>query len=272
MKQEQYFKLENELFTFDKFNQEGINIYFSSKNDGVSTKEFASNNQALHVGDIDENVIANRRKHASKINRDLEQFIYTNQTHSDNTIQVTKADAGSGIFTTETAFADTDGLYTFENDIVLNAFVADCTPVYFFNSKANLIGVIHAGWQGTVKSIVYKALTNICKEHDLNPSDFKVVIGPSIEMRNFEVGQDVIDLIDQMDYLDYKSTYESIGNGKYKANVKRLNYLQAKAAGVKTENIYITDLDTYSNDNLFSFRQNNKTGRMCASIYQTNNK
>ncbi len=271
MKQEQYFKLENDLYVFDQFNHEGINIFFTSKNDGVSTGAYESNNQALHVGDNADDVIVNRQKHATKINRELEQFIYTNQTHSDTSLLVSKDDAGAGTLSTDTAFDNCDGLYTFDNDIVLNAFVADCTPVYFFNKKVNLIGVIHAGWQGTVKSIVYKALTNICQKHNLDAADFVVIIGPSIEIRNFEVGQDVIDLINKMDYLDYYSTYEAQDNGKYHANVKRLNYLQAKAAGVKTENIFVTDLDTYSNENLFSYRQNNTTGRMCASIYQTTN-
>ncbi len=271
MKQEQYFNLENNTYTFNKFNDEGINIFFTSKHGGFSTNEYTSNNQALHVGDDAEAVIKNRQAHAQAIGADFNNFIYTNQTHSANTIEVSAADASKGILSTDTAFADCDGLYTFDDNLVLNAFVADCTPVFFVNPKAHLVGVIHAGWQGTIKSIVYKAITNICQEHQLNADDFKIVIGPSIEQRNFEVGQDVIDLINKMDYLNYTSTYEAISETKYKANVKRLNYLQALAAGVKVENIYVTDLDTFSNDDFFSFRQNNVTGRMCASIYQTTN-
>ncbi len=271
MKQEQYFNFENNLFTFDQFKNEGINISFTSKIDGHSQNEYAQNNQALHVGDNSEDVINNRLDYAQKINMNLEQFVYTNQTHSDNVYEVKLADGKKGINSIDDAIDDCDGLYTFDDNLVLNAFVADCTPVYFFNQNAHLVGVIHAGWQGTVKSIVYKALNDICQKHDLNPSDFKIVIGPSIEERNFEVGQDVIDLIKQMDYLDYESTYYQKNDEKYHANVKRLNYLQAIAAGVKEENIYVTDIDTYSDERLFSFRKNNITGRMCASIYQTTN-
>lgn len=271
MKQKQYFNLNNNLYKFNHLNNENIKIYFSTKNEGHSTGAYANNNLALHVGDDNQNVIANRYDFAKQINQNLENFVYTNQTHSANVYEVTTEHKGAGILDVDSAIADCDGIYTFADNIVLNAFVADCTPVYFINEAAHLVGVIHAGWQGTVKSIVYKAINDICQKHHLNAADFKLIIGPSIEMNNFEVGQDVIDLINKMDYLDYTSCYEAKDSDKFLANVKRLNYLQALAAGLKEENIFVTDLDTYTNENLHSYRLNNQTGRMSATIYQTTN-
>lgn len=271
MKQEQYFTLENDIYSFKEFEQMGIKINFSTRHNGYSTGAYSSNNLALHVGDEASNVLKNREQYAKKIGTTLTNSVYTMQTHSANVHLVDHDNRANGATTIDSAIADCDGLYTFSNDLTLNAFVADCTPVYFINPTVNLVGVIHAGWQGTVKSIVYQALSSICQKHQLNPSDFHVVIGPSIEMDHFEVGQDVIDLINDLDYIDYQSTYEQISATKYHANVKKINYLQAIAAGVKAENIYVTNLDTFSNDDFFSYRQNNQTGRMCASIYQTNN-
>lgn len=272
MQKQQYFTLTENLYTFDQFKSSGINISFTTRHGGQSTENYTSNNQALHVGDNDQAVLNNRQQLAQQLNIQLDNFIYTNQTHSDNVQLVTTTDQAKGTTTTLDAIDNCDGLYTFDHNLVLNAFVADCTPVYFVNRTANLVGVIHAGWQGTVKSIVYKTLTNICQKHNLNPADFNVVIGPSIEQENFEVGQNVIDLINQMTYLpEYTTTYTKTSATKYHANVKQLNYMQAIAAGVKAQNIYVTDLDTFSNDDFFSYRQNNQTGRMCASIYQTNN-
>ncbi len=271
MKQEQYFNLSNNIYEFNHLKNDKIKIYFSTKNEGYSTGAFAQNNLALHVGDEQESVIKNRKHFAKQINQDLTNFVYTNQTHSANVVEVTADEVGLGSLSVDNAIDNCDGVYTFADNVVLNAFVADCTPVYFMNEDAHLIGVIHAGWQGTVKSIVFKAINDICQKHDLDPTDFKLIIGPSIEMNNFEVGQDVIDLIDKMTYLDYKSCYQVKNDEKYLANVKRLNYLQALAAGIKKENIYVTDLNTYTNENLHSYRLNNQTGRMSATIYQTTN-
>ncbi len=272
MKQQQYFNLNtNNLYQFDKWQDYGVTTYFSTKLDGTSTDAYASNNLALHVGDDTDNVIANRKLYADKINQPLDNFVFSNQTHSVNVHEVSLADLGKGSLTTDTAIDDCDGLYTFDNNIVINAFVADCTPVYLIDPTVNLICVIHAGWQGTVKSIVFKAINDICQKHNLDPKNFQMLIGPSIAKNSFEVEQDVIDLVNQMTYLDYTSCYTKINDVKYHLDVKMLNYLQGIAAGLNPDNISVTSIDTFTDENLFSYRQNNQTGRMCASIYQTNN-
>ena len=58
----------------------------------------------------------------------------------------------------DTAIPDTDALYTYEPNLVLCSFTADCVPVIFYNEVNGLIGVIHSGWQGTVKEITSEAL------------------------------------------------------------------------------------------------------------------
>ncbi len=271
MKQKKYFTLTNNLYQFNEWNKYGINVYFSTKHDGYSKGEYASNNLALHVGDENADVLKNRLTFAEQLQQPLSNFVYSNQTHSTNVTEVNIDNRGQGSTSITDAIDNCDGLFTFDHETVLNAFVADCTPVYFIEPNSGLIGVIHAGWQGTVKSIVYKAINDICHKHQINPENIQLLIGPSIEIDNFEVEKDVIELVEKMDYLDYHSCYQQLNDIKYNVNVKKLNYLQAIAAGIKKENIFVTDIDTFSNNNLFSYRQNNKTGRMCASIYRTNN-
>lgn len=270
MIKEQYFDLENNLYTYTDEDTPNCHIFFSTRNGGTSTGAYESNNLALHVGDDDNAVIENRKLHAKALNHQLEDFIFTEQTHSDNIYHVT-SERNIGTLSMDDTIKNTDGLYTFEDDVVLNAFVADCTPVYFYSKADHLVGVLHCGWQGTVKGLTYKALNEVCQKHNLDINNFKVVIGPSIAQENFEVGQDVIDLVNNLDYIDYASTYTVKNDEKYLLDVKKINYLQAMAAGVKPENIKVTDLDTFDNDNFFSFRKENVCGRLCASIYQTNN-
>lgn len=214
-----------------------------------------------------ENVLENRRAVANKLGVDLEKFVFAKQCHSSNIAEVTVADCGRGVTSFEDGIADVDCLYTFDDDIVLSAFYADCTPVYIMSKVDNLTCVIHAGWQGTVKAIVYKAIEHF-KSIGIDAANLEVVIGPSISYENFEVESDVIELINKLDMIEAKLCYKKIDDVKYKADVKLINKLQAMAAGVDEQNIYVSEICTYDTDDLFSFRQNNQTGRMISCIFR----
>ncbi len=250
----------------EKFIKDGI-VYEYRENEDykiIFTNSDGGNMAYQASGD---NVLDNRKAVASKVGKDLDKFVFAKQTHSSNFYQVTKEDLGRGVLSFEDGIEDVDCLYTFEDDIALCAFYADCTPVYITSIEDNLTCVIHAGWQGTVKAIVYKAIQHF-KSLGIDPANLKVVIGPSISYDNFEIEVDVVDQIKALDMIDNKSCYTQINDIKYKADVKRINKLQAEACGVLAENIYVSSICTYDSEDLFSFRQNNQTGRMISCIFK----
>src|SRR5215469_2457729 len=51
-----------------------------------------------------------------------------------------------------------DGLITAEPGLLLGVLTADCLPVIILDPRLRAIGVFHAGWRGTVKRIVEKAV------------------------------------------------------------------------------------------------------------------
>lgn len=230
----------------------------------VFTNSDGGNMAYQAVGD---NVYANRQAVANKIGKELSQFVFAKQSHSANIYEVTAEDAGRGVESFEDGIEDVDCLYTFDTELVLSAFYADCTPVYIISKADNLTCVIHAGWQGTVKAIVFKAIEHF-KSLGIDPANLEVVIGPSISKANFEVEADVIELINKLDMIETNLCYEQINDIKYKADVKLINKLQALAAGVLEQNIYVSKICTYDSEDLFSFRQNNETGRMISCIYK----
>lgn len=250
----------------EKFIKDGI-VYEYSENPDYKIVFTNSDGGNMAYQAFGDNVLQNRQAVASKIGKPLEQFVFAKQCHSSNFYEVKKTDCGRGVLTFEDGIEDVDCLYTFEDDIVLSAFYADCTPVYITSIVDNLTCVIHAGWQGTVKAIVYKTIEHF-KSLGIDPQNLKVVIGPSISYDNFEVESDVIEQINDLQMIDNKSCYTQINDIKYKADVKRINKLQAEACGVLTENIYVSEICTYDTDDLFSFRQNNQTGRMISCIFK----
>lgn len=236
-------------------NDNNVEFFFSTKFGGVSKAPYESLNLSFTVGDNTEDVITNRQIYAKKMNKDLNNFIYMNQTHSNVKREVYTTDIGNGVYASST-FEPCDCIYTFDKNIVLTGFYADCTPIYFWNQKANLIGIIHAGWQGTVIDVTYKVLNEIIKENSLNPSDFKVVIGPSIF--NMEAKDDIFNQVSS----EYKMCCTSTT-----FDVRKCNYMQLEKLGIT--NITYMDIDTYTNEEFFSFRQQNISGRMNGSITQS---
>lgn len=236
--------------------KENIDFYFSTIFDGVSTGPYKSLNLSFTVGDDPQNVIKNREIYAQKMSKDLKDFVYMNQTHSANKYEVTTKDKGIGVYELST-LEDTDCLYTFEKGIVLCAFFADCTPLFFWNKKANLVGIIHAGWQGTAKEITYKVLNEIIEEHNLDPKDFEVVMGPSIF--NMEAKEDI--------FVQVPTFYQEKCCTTTTFDVRLCNVMQLEKLNIN--NITYMDIDTYTNDEFFSFRRENISGRMNGSITQS---
>src|SRR5699024_8875256 len=99
---------------------------------GMSSKDaqrMESNRMALHAGETEAAVIENRQALADTLSIQRDQFVCANQTPSANFYEVTKRDSGRGAYKIETEIKNTDALYTYEPNILLCTFTADCVPV-----------------------------------------------------------------------------------------------------------------------------------------------
>lgn len=223
-------------------------------------REPENNNMALHVCENPENVLANRRKLADSLNCELEAFVCANQTHSANFHQVTAADKGRGADCIDTAFADTDALFTYEPDLLLCCFTADCVPVIFYNEKKGLIGVIHSGWQGTVKEISLNLFQHLLETEQCQLKDFQVQIGAALSQEKFEVDEDVYVKFKDLGYAD-EFMYFNDQTRKYHIDNQLTVKKQCELAGIPSEQIMIDRTCTFNSAAGFSYRQDKKCGR-----------
>ncbi|MFV0246425.1 MAG: peptidoglycan editing factor PgeF [Mycoplasmatales bacterium] len=256
------FNLDNNNFVFKNDN---IKIILSSNKGGVSKIDNGNNNMSFNIQQ--QGVAENRIIFANRAEIPLKRSVFANQTHSTNFYEVKAKDCGKGLNSHEDGIDNVDCLYTFEKNIPLFTFHADCVPVYFYSEEDNLIGIIHAGWQGSVNIITKRVLAHIL-ELGIDPNNIKVVIGPSISMKCFECQDDVIDKIKEIPIEGVEKTYKQYKD-RYKADMKLLNKLQVLDLGIPEENIHMSDICTFKNKHLFSYRKNNDTGRMVACIYQS---
>ena len=247
---------------------EGITVGFSTKVGGVSKDPFSSLNLGLHVQDQSSLVLKNRDILAKSTKYPLNKWVFAEQIHSTYIKKVSSFDCGKGLSSYEDGVANCDGLYTSDKEIMLSLCFADCVPLYFFAPKKPLIGIAHAGWKGTVSDIAGNMVRTWQAIEGIHPKDVKVGIGPSIGSCCYVVSEHVISQIDLTSINNYPIPYKSISKGQYNLNLKELNKYLLLEAGIKEENITISQLCTSCERELFFShrRDDGMTGRMMGFI------
>lgn len=224
-----------------------------------------NNNMALHACNNTDYVLENRKNLAAYLNCELHDFVCANQTHSSNFHRVTLDDKGRGAIQIDHAISDTDALYTYEPNVLLCSFTADCVPVIFYNVVTGLIGVIHSGWQGTVKEITLKLVEHLKQQEQCNPSDLHVQIGAALSQEKFEVDEDVYIKFKDLGYTD-NFMYYNDQTLKYHIDNQQVVKKQCELAGIPAEQITIDSTCTYVSLDGFSYRQDKKSGRHLSFI------
>lgn len=230
---------------------------------GMSLKDQTAaeqNNMALHFCVSTEAVLDNRRALTASLQCELDDLVCAEQTHSANFYRVNHADKGRGARSMQTAIPNTDALYSYEPNLVLCCFTADCVPVFFYNEKTGLIGLIHSGWKGTVQEITRQVLDHLIKEENCDPKDLQVQIGAAISQERFEVDSDVQMQFKNLGYGDDLITFNEV-TGKYHIDNQGFIALQCEIAGIPSDQIAIDRTCTYEDPRYFSYRQDPSCGR-----------
>lgn len=84
---------------------------------------------------------------------------------------------------------EADGHLAAEKGIALTVSVADCVPI-FIAHPSGVVGILHAGWRGTVARIVDAGLTAFGRL-GIAPDELHMHLGPGICGRCYEVSAEV---------------------------------------------------------------------------------
>lgn len=230
--------------------------YPLSKSCVAITTTTKAGNMAYQV-DEGINVKNNRLALAESLDLDLNRFVFVHQHHSDKIAKVTSLDLGKGVDSFDDG-VDVDALYTKEKNIPLCIFHADCVPIFFIDEKASLVGIIHAGYKGTLKHIAYKAMKEVIEKEKLNISDLRYYIGPFRMPKSFKIDEVSRKEIIEAGFKDaIKDDY--FDNGL--ANCLDLNRL-----GIKKKQISLSNLDTFTDERFYSAYKKTPVGRMVSLI------
>ncbi len=210
-------------------------------------------------------IVANRKRLATILDIKIDSMIAPQQTHSTNYIKVSSKDGGKGILSRDTAFQNCDALYTTTPNISLLTFHADCTPILIYCRDKQLVASIHAGWLGTATQIVTIMVENFIKNYNIDPKMLYAYIGPCISKENFEVKEDVINYVKNMNF-DTSAYYEKKDETHFYVDNKGLNKQQLLNLGVIEGNITISPYCTYRDNHLFYSHRKGDLGRNLSVI------
>lgn len=242
-----------------------INHAFTTRLGGVSEGEFSSMNMAFNRGDNPDSVTENYRRICKSAGFDFESLTASAQDHNTVVRAVTAENRGVGIYKPRD-MQSVDALITNEKGITLVTYYADCTPLFFVDTKNRAIGLAHAGWRGTVGRIGERVVEKLKECYGTDPADIVAAIGPAISVCCYEVDKPCADNFYALNDLDSSRFVFPKDNGKYMIDLLEANRQILVAAGVKSENITISDLCTNCNSELlWSHRATNgRRGTMSA--------
>jgi YfiH family protein len=198
-------------------------------------------NLAQHVGDNAETVARNREL-LSKITGPIQ---FMNQVHGDEVVEV------KSLIDDPTC----DALITTVPGIALAVMVADCIPLLL--SSSTVVAAVHVGRRGLMNSIALKAVEAM---RALGAEQIHAQLGASICGRCYEVPQELADEV-----VAKHPWASSLTNNLTPAlDLPRALIADLVASGVTYE---ASTICTLENDEYFSYRRHNITGRNAGVVW-----
>lgn len=248
-------------------NLSGISLYQCRElNDHQVIQGFSarnSGNMALHIGDDPNQVIIRRESWLKALGLSLEQLVSGVQVHGTRVALIEETAAGAGAFSLNGAIPETDALITKKPGIVLATFTADCIPIFIYDPATPAIGIVHAGWRGTIDEIATIAIKRMADEFGTIPGDCLIAMGPSICGACFRVDRQLAERFGKI----HRQVVTEDESG-YRVDLQTFIRLDLIEIGVCPDHIYQTKLCTNCQpERFFSYRADHgKTGRMMGII------
>ncbi|MCC7129461.1 MAG: peptidoglycan editing factor PgeF [Anaerolineae bacterium] len=250
--------------TFELLDDAGVPHASISRQGGVSPEPWASLNLGGTVGDERPRVLENHRRAFRALSRPFESRYDAWQVHG---VEVVCADAPRPI---DQPHARADAILTDAPEVTVFMRFADCVPIFLYDPVRQVVGLVHAGWKGTVNQAARVAVQTMVERYRSQPRDILAGIGPSIGPHHYEVGPEVVELVRKAFGADASGLLLGANGSGAKSAVKfdlwNANRLSLEAAGVRQ--IEVAEICTACHPDMwYSHRgENGKTGRFGALI------
>ncbi len=157
-----------------------VDLGFTDRSPGRGAGPYAGLNLGGHVGDDPVTVEANRAAVAGAFGVPRDHLVLMDQVHGRDVAEVSGPTTGSA--------PQVDAVVTRRPGLALGVLVADCVPVLLHDSRAGVVGAVHAGRPGMTAGLIGRAVGAM---HDLGAAAIVATVGPSVCGRCYEVPADM---------------------------------------------------------------------------------
>ena len=149
-----------------------------------------------------------------------------------------------------------DAMVTNLTGLAIGVRTADCIPIILYDPVRKSAAAVHSGWRGTVAKILHNVIAKMSNVYGTQPSDLIAVIGPGICADCFQVGEEVALKFKEAGFnLDsvwsFRGPKTGAGmTGGHHIDLKEACRQTLVECGIRNENIQISDICTYDDNNL----------------------
>lgn len=257
-----------ELLSFFESLNNQVKAVSSSRKEGVSTGNYSSLNLCHYVGDDDKHIKENRQYFCRFMDISPDRLYFPRQTHSDHVLNLNDDFLKLSSMEQLQQLEGVDALITNKRQICIGVFTADCVPIFLYDTHEQAIGIVHAGWRGTIAQIVNKTILFMQEIFNSNPKHLVAALGPCISQKNYEVGDELYDAFHKASFPVQQLFVRHSQTSKWHFNLCEANRWLLMEAGVPDQQIEVTDICTYDqSDMYFSARKSGiQSGRITSCI------
>ncbi|MGA9342921.1 MAG: peptidoglycan editing factor PgeF [Rhodanobacteraceae bacterium] len=181
-----------------------------------------------------------------------------------------------------TEVPEADAAIARDSGIVLAVLTADCLPLLLCADDASEIAVVHAGWRGLSAGVIEATIDKLTSPR----SHVLAWLGPAIGRASYEVGDEVRSMFVRTDEgtdsasqprksgpatrgtkMNPAAAFDATRPGHWHCDLELLARQRLRAQGVTR--IYGGGFDTASDERLYSYRRDGRTGRFASLIWRT---
>lgn len=196
-------------YTFDSLDPAQVIHAVFTRRGGLSPAPWASLNVGGLRGDDPERVFHNRVLSFRVLGRQPESVYDVWQVHSPQVICAEGPRAGQ-------PHRKADAILTDRPEITLFMRFGDCVPIILHDPVRQVVGIVHAGWLGTVRKVLVATIQVMQERYASRPEDIFAAIGPSIAAHHYPVGAEVVEQVREAFGEDARA-FLGAGNGRQDA-------------------------------------------------------
>jgi len=242
--------------------------FTTTRQDGYGVGNYSSFNCSPFCGDNEEYVRQNQGLLCTAFPQAPKQLIIPQQVHDTKVVLIDKDFISLSQNQQQESLNGVDALITAEPGYCVCVSTADCVPILIYDHKNQVVAAVHSGWRGTVDGITTKTLEMMKEQFGTSGADVSAVIGPSISLESFEVGEEVHLAFKEKGFDMARISLWKKETQKYHIDLWEAVREQLHAFGVLEENIECAGICTFiRHEEFFSARRLGiKSGRMLSGI------